>query len=167
MARDMAALMTAIVMAGRSGAAYAAQLGIMKTNQEIDALTTMGIRPIDYLVVPRMIALCTMLPLLVLYSVFLGIVGGAVASATLLDVSWTEYWSQTAGAVAVGHVIGGIFKGTVYGALVAFAGCYQGMQAERSSTGVGAAATSAVVTGIVAIIAACGLFQVLFDLMGI
>jgi phospholipid/cholesterol/gamma-HCH transport system permease protein len=166
MARDMAALMTAIVMAGRSGAAYAAQLGIMKSNQEIDALTTMGIRPIDYLVVPRMVALCSMLPLLVLYSIFLGIVGGAFAATTVMDVSWTEYWRQTAGAVNLSQVTGGVFKGTVYGALVAFAGCYQGMRAERSSTGVGAAATSAVVTGIVAIIAACGLFQVLFDVLG-
>ncbi|MFV1988319.1 MAG: MlaE family ABC transporter permease, partial [Gemmatimonadota bacterium] len=167
MTRDMAALITAIVMAGRSGAAYAAQLGIMKTNQEIDALSTMGIRPVDYLVVPRMIALVTMLPILVLFADFLGILGGALAATSMMDVSWTEYWRQTASAVSVGHVLGGVFKAAVYGALVAFAGCYQGMRAERSSMGVGAAATSAVVVGIVAIIAASGLFQILFDILGI
>lgn len=167
MARDMAALMTAIVMAGRSGAAYAAQLGIMKTNQEIDALYTMGIHPLDYLVVPRMIALSAMMPLLILFSVFLGILGGGMAAVSVMDVSWTEYWRQTATAVSVSQVAGGVFKGTIYAALVAFCGCYQGMRAERSSMGVGAAATSAVVTGIVSIIVACGLFQILFDRLGI
>jgi phospholipid/cholesterol/gamma-HCH transport system permease protein len=167
MARDMAALMTAIVMAGRSGAAYAAQLGIMSANQEIDALTTMGIRPIDYLVVPRMIALCTMMPFLVLFSDFLGILGGALSAIALMDISWAEYWRQTSAAVSIDHVAGGVFKGSVYGGLVAFAGCYRGMRAERSSMGVGAAATSAVVTGIVSIIVACGVFQILFDILGI
>ncbi|MDX1396292.1 MAG: ABC transporter permease [Gemmatimonadota bacterium] len=167
MARDMAALMTAIVMAGRSGAAYAAQLGIMQTNQEVDALTTMGIRSADYLVLPRILALVAMMPFLVLFSIFLGILGGALAAVGLMDLSWTEYWIQTSGAVSVPDVAGGVFKGATYAALVALTGCYQGMRAERSSRGVGDAATSAVVTGIVAIIAACGLFQIVFDILGL
>ena len=167
MARDMAALMTAIVMAGRSGAAYAAQLGIMQTNQEVDALTTMGIRSADYLVLPRILALVGMMPFLVLFSIFLGILGGALAAVGLMDMSWTEYWTQASEAVSMADVAGGVFKGATYGALVALTGCYQGMRAERSSRGVGDAATSAVVTGIVSIIAACGLFQIVFDLLGL
>lgn len=167
MTRDMAALMTGIVMAGRSGGAYAAQLGIMNANQEIDALVTMGIPPIQYLVLPRVLALSAMLPLLVLYADLMGMLGGAIATSTLMDISWTEYWRQTASAVSVSHVVGGVFKGAMYGILVALTGCFQGIRAARSSTGVGAAATSAVVNGIVAIIVACGLFQILFDRLGI
>jgi phospholipid/cholesterol/gamma-HCH transport system permease protein len=108
-----------------------------------------------------------MYTLLVLFADFLGILGGGLAAISMMDVSWTEYWRQTAGAVSVGHVAGGVFKGAVYGSLVAFAGCYYGMRAERSSMGVGAAATAAVVAGSVAIIAASGLFQILFDILGI
>jgi len=162
MVRDMGALITGIVMAGRSGAAFAAQLASMKVTQEIDALATMGISPMEYLVLPRILALCAMMPILTLYSDLLGILGGLFIGTGLLDLSFTEYVQQTTDAVGVGDLVGGVLKGAAYGVLVAVAGCLRGMQAERSSAGVGKATTSAVVTGIVAIIAACGLFQFVF-----
>ncbi len=166
MVRDMAALITAIVMAGRSGAAYAAQLGSMKVTQEIDALTTMALSPIEFLVLPRVLALVLMMPLLTLYADFVGIVGGMAVGTTMLDISYTAYVQQTAAAISVPDLIGGVAKSVVYGFLIALAGCLRGLQASRSSAGVGDAATSAVVTGIVAIIAACGLFQFVFYLLG-
>lgn len=167
MLRDMGALITAIVMAGRSGAAYAAELGSMKVSQEIDALTTMGISPMEYLVLPRLLALAAMMPLLTLYADLLGIVGGLAVGITMLDLSVTAYVQQTIDAVTVGDLIGGVGKAAVYGLLVGLAGCLRGMQAERNSAGVGDAATSAVVTAIVAIIAASGLFQFVFYVLGI
>ena len=167
MVRDMGALITAIVMAGRSGAAYAAQLGSMKVTQEIDALTTMGISPMEYLVMPRVIALFTMLPLLTIYADFVGIIGGGAVGTTMLDISATAYVQQTVSAISVADILGGVLKGTVYGLLVGLAGCLRGMQAERSSSGVGDAATSAVVTSIVAIIAAAGVFQFVFYVLEI
>ena len=166
MVRDMGALITAIAMAGRSGAAYAAQLGSMKVTQEIDALSTSSISPVEFLVLPRMLALVLMMPLLTLCAQFVGILGGAAVGIGLLDLSAATYMQQTTGAVGLSDLIGGIFKGGVYGVLIALAGCLRGMQAGKSSAGVGDAATSAVVTGIVAIIAACGGFQVLFYVLG-
>lgn len=167
MVREMGAMMTGIVMAGRTGAAYAAQLGTMKVTQEIDALTTMGFSPLEFLVLPRMIALCVMMPLLCLYSDFMGIVGGAVVGAGMLDLPLRVYYDQTAGAVRIQDLVGGIFKASVYGVLIAVSGCLRGMQCGNSSSAVGDAATSAVVTGIVFIISACGVFAVVFYVLGI
>src|SRR5262245_6339440 len=167
MVREMGAMMTAIVMAGRTGAAYAAQLGSMKVNQEIDALTTMGVSPMDFLVLPRMIALSIMMPLLCLYSDLLGILGGATMGIGLLHLSSVTYVQQTADAVAIGDLVGGIFKASVYGVLIALAGCLRGMQAGASASAVGDATTSAVVTSIVWIVSACGVFAVLFYILGI
>ena len=167
MVRDMGALITGIIMAGRSGAAFAAQLGSMKVTQEIDALETMAISSLDFLVLPRVIALCLMMPLLTLYGDAMGILGGAFVGVMMLDLSPVTYLLQTADAVSLGHVVGGVVKGTVYGVLLAMAGCLRGVQAGKSSSGVGDAATSAVVTGIVAIIVACGVFAVVFYLIGI
>jgi len=167
MVRDMAALMTAIVMAGRSGASFAAQLGTMRVNQEVDALTTLGISSLDFLVLPRTVALIVMVPLLAVYADMLGILGGAAVGVGLLDLSPTAYYGQTVGAVTPAHFFGGIFKAATYGALVAGAGCYHGLRAERSSAGVGRAATTAVVDGIVLVISACGLFAVLFYALGL
>jgi phospholipid/cholesterol/gamma-HCH transport system permease protein len=167
MVRDMGALMTGIIMAGRTGAAYAAQLGSMKVTQEIDALETTGVSPMEFLVLPRVLALVLMMPLLVVYSNFVGIVGGAVVGVSMLELSPITYYQQTVSALSVSALLGGIFKGSVYGALVAIAGCMRGMQSGKSASSVGDAATSAVVTGIVAIIAACGLFAVVFYVLGI
>ncbi len=167
MARDMGALMTGIVMAGRSGAAYAAQLGSMKVNQETDALVTLGISPVEFLVVPRVVALSSMMPLLTLYSVLMGILGGALVSALMLDLSLTTYWNQTASAIALPGLFGGLFKSFVYGILIAIAGCLQGMRCGGSASAVGDAATAAVVTSIVAIISAAGVFAYVFYVLGI
>jgi len=165
--REMGAMMTAIIMAGRSGAAFAAELGAMKVAQEIDALNTSGFSSFEFLVLPRVVALTLMMPLLCLYADLVGIVGGAVIGVSLLDLSWTTYIQQTIHAVRLTDVFSGVLKSTVYGFLIALAGCLRGLQAGGSSASVGAAATSAVVTAIVAIIVACGAFAVLFHLLGI
>jgi len=167
MAREMGAMMTAIVMAGRTGAAYAAQLGSMTVTQEIEALKTMGISPIEFLVLPRMIALCLMMPLLCLYSDLLGILGGYAVGRGMLGISGRVYFNQTINAVDLGDVAGGVFKASVYGILIAVAGCLRGLQSGRSASAVGEATTSAVVTGIVLVICACGIFAVTFYILGI
>lgn len=167
MVREMGAMMTGIVMAGRTGASYAAQLGSMKVTQEIDALTTMGISPLEFLVLPRMVALFVMMPLLCLYADFVGILGGAAVGVGMLDLSPATYYQQTAAAVSLGDLAGGIFKASIYGVLIAISGCLRGMQSGNSSSAVGDATTSAVVTSIVAIIVACGIFAVLFYILGI
>lgn len=166
MVREMGAMMTAIVIAGRTGAAYAAQLGSMKVNQEIDALKTMGISELEFLVLPRMMALCLMMPLLCLYADFLGILGGAVVGVGMLHLPPVVYYHETAHAVHLADLIGGVCKAAVYGVLVAISGCMRGMQCGNSSSAVGEAATSAVVTGIVFIVSACGIFSVVFYIMG-
>jgi phospholipid/cholesterol/gamma-HCH transport system permease protein len=167
MVREMGAMMTAIVIAGRTGAAYAAQLGSMKVTQETDALTTMGISPLEFLVLPRMIALCLMMPLLCLYADLLGILGGAAVGVGMLHLAPLVYYNQTAAAVHIGDLVGGVFKASVYGVLIAISGCLRGMQCGNSSSAVGEAATAAVVTGIVFVISACGLFAVVFYVLGI
>ena len=167
MVREMGAMMTAIVMAGRTGASYAAQLGTMKVTQEVDALTTMGISPLDFLVLPRMIALCLMMPLLCLYADAIGILGGAAVGMGMLNIPMRVYYDQTISAVHVVDLVGGIFKASVYGVLIAIAGCLRGMQCGNSSSAVGDAATRAVVTGIVFIISACGIIAVMFYVLGI
>jgi phospholipid/cholesterol/gamma-HCH transport system permease protein len=167
MVREMGAMMTGIVMAGRTGASYAAQLGSMKVNQEIDALTTMGISPLDFLVLPRVLALCLMMPLLCLYADAVGILGGAAVGIGMLDLSATTYFDETFAAVSLGNLVGGVLKATTYGVLIAAAGCLRGMQSGSSSSAVGDATTSAVVTGIVLIIVTCGAYAVVFYLLGI
>lgn len=167
MVREMGAMMTGIIMAGRTGAAFAAQLGTMKVTQEIDAFTTMGFSPLEFLVLPRMMALILMMPLLCLYSDFVGILGGAAVGLGMLDLSWATYMRQTASSIDLTSLFGGVFKSSVYGVLIAISGCLRGLQCGNSSSAVGDAATSAVVTGIVFIITACGLFAVVFYVLGL
>ncbi len=167
MTREMGAMMTAIVMAGRTGAAFAAQLGSMKVNQEIDALRTMGISPLEYLVLPRMLALCVMMPLLCIYADLVGILGGAAIGVGMLDVAPAIYLQHTVEAVSYTDLFGGIFKASVYGVLVALSGCLRGMQSGDSASAVGDATTAAVVTAIVLVICASGLFAVVFYILGI
>jgi len=165
--REMGAMMTGIIMSGRTGAAFAAQIGTMKVTQEIDALTTMGISPIEFLVNPRMVALFLMMPLLCLYADFIGILGGATVGVTMLGLSLRTYLHETATAVTMTALVGGLFKSTVYGILIGLAGCYQGFECGESSSAVGDAATAAVVTAIVMIVVSCGIFAVLFHILGI
>ena len=167
MMRDMGAMMTAIIMAGRTGAAYAAELGTMTVNEEIDALRTMGISPIDFLVVPRILALLMMMPLLTLYADLMGILGGALVGVTLFDIGVYEYFRQTRSAIDLLDVFGGVFKGLTYGAIVAVSGCLRGMECGRSSAAVGIATTSAVVTSIVFIVVACAILTVTYNILDI
>jgi phospholipid/cholesterol/gamma-HCH transport system permease protein len=167
MMREMGAMMTGIIMAGRTGAAFAAQIGTMKVTQEVDAFTTAGFSPLEFLVLPRVMALILMMPLLCLYADFVGVIGGAVIGVSMLDLSWTTYFNQTANAISLTDIFGGIFKASVYGVLIALSGCLRGLQCGNSSSAVGDAATSAVVTGIVAIVMACGIFAVVFYILGI
>lgn len=164
--REIAPMMTAIVMAGRTGAAYAAQLGTMQVNEEIDALKTFGFSPMDFLVLPRMLALALMFPLLVLYADALGIFGGYIVGVGVLDLSTTEYIEQTRSAIDMGDVALGVIKGSVFGILVAVTGCMHGMQSGRSASAVGDATTSAVVSGIIAIIFTTAIFSVLSSVLG-
>jgi phospholipid/cholesterol/gamma-HCH transport system permease protein len=167
MVRLMAAIMTGIVMAGRTGGAFAAQLGTMQVNQEIDALRTLGLSPMDFLVLPRMLALALMMPLLCLYANVMGILGGLVVGVGMLDIGLVQYYNETVGAVRLWDLGIGIFSGTVFGVIVALAGCMRGMECGRSASAVGDAATSAVVTAIVGIIVSTALITVICNLLGI
>jgi phospholipid/cholesterol/gamma-HCH transport system permease protein len=167
MVRDMAAMMTAIIMSGRTGAAFAAKLGTMKVTQEIDALTTMGVSPLEFLVLPRVLALVLMMPLLCLFADLVGILGGLFVGVAMLDLSAGSYMRETISTLTLVNLFGGIIKGTFYGVLIAIAGCLRGFQCGNSSSAVGDAATQAVVMAIVMIVVACGLFAVVFNFLGI
>ena len=167
MVRLMAAIMTGIVMAGRTGGAFAAQLGTMQVNEEIDALQTLGISPMEFLVLPRMVALGLMMPPLCLYANFMGILGGMVVAVWMLDIGLVEYYHETLAAVGLWNLAIGQFSGFVFGIIVALAGCMRGMQCGRSASAVGDAATSAVVTAIVGIILATAVITVLCNFLGI
>ena len=166
MVREMSAIMTGIIMAGRTGAAYAAQIGTMKVNEEVDALTTLGINPIDFLVTPRVIALILMLPLLSLYASLMGILGGMVVGLVMLDVSLVQYVQQTISAVGLNSLFGGLFKSAVYGILVALAGCQQGMACGSSAMAVGQCTTQAVVRGIVLIVVSASVLTIIYINLG-
>lgn len=167
MAREMGAMMTGIIMAGRTGAAFAAQLGTMRVNEEIDALTTMGFSPMEFLVLPRMLALMVMLPLLCLYADFMGILGGLVVGVGMLHLELLQYVNESILAVSLLDFGLGLIKSAVYGVLIAIAGCYRGMQCGTSSAAVGEAATSAVVTSIVWIVVASAILTVIYDALGL
>jgi phospholipid/cholesterol/gamma-HCH transport system permease protein len=167
MVRAMGAIMTGIIMAGRTGASFAATIGTMQVNEEIDALQTTGVSPIDYLVMPRMLALSIMMPLLTLYADLMGILGGFIVGVIGLDLSVMEYYQETVKAVSLTNVWIGVFSGFVYGILVALSGCLRGIQCGRSASAVGDATTSAVVTGIVSIVVATAVITVICDILGI
>ena len=167
MTREMGAMMAAIIMAGRTGAAFAAQLGTMQVNEEIDALTTLGISSMEFLVLPRILALALMMPLLAIYANLLGIMGGALVGTGMLNLGGMEYYMRTRAAIGLDDCAAGLIKASVFGVLVAVAGCLRGIQSGRSSAAVGAATTSAVVTGIVLIVVFDALMTVLFDQIGL
>ncbi|HEV3384429.1 MAG TPA: ABC transporter permease [Gemmata sp.] len=167
MVREMGAMMTAIIMSGRTGAAFAAKLGTMKVTEEIDALTTMGISPLEFLVLPRVLGLVLMMPLLCLYADFVGILGGLFVGVTMLGLAPGAYMRETISTLTMANLLGGLFKATFYGTLIAIAGCLRGFQCGNSSSAVGDAATQAVVMSIVLVVIACGTFAVLFNVLGI
>jgi phospholipid/cholesterol/gamma-HCH transport system permease protein len=139
----------------------------MNTNQEIDALSTMGISPMEFLVLPRMLALIMMMPLLTIYADLVGILGGAVVGMAMLGLGSAEYFEQTRGAVTLTSFFIGIGKSLVFGVVVALVGCFRGMQSGRSAAAVGLATTSAVVTSIVLIVLIDGIFAVVLNVLGL
>ncbi len=167
MVREMGAVMTAVVLAGRTGAAFAATLGNMKAGEEIDALETLGIPPVQFLVLPRILALAVMMPLLTMYANALGILGGMLVAYGLLSIPPAAYWVEMLTIVDLSDVASGVIKAAAFGVIIGVSGCLRGLQAERSAAGVGLAATSAVVTSLLLIVVADALFAVIFNALGI
>jgi phospholipid/cholesterol/gamma-HCH transport system permease protein len=165
--REMGCIMTGIILCGRTGAAFAAQLGTMKLNEEISALQTFGISPIEFLVLPRMIALIVMMPFLCIFADVISILGGFSVSLGILDISPTVYLNRTIEAIEFKSFLLGIVKGSFFGFLVAYTGCLRGIQSGYNAAAVGEAATRAVVTGISAIIASDGIFAVICHALNI
>jgi phospholipid/cholesterol/gamma-HCH transport system permease protein len=164
--REMGPMMAAIVLAGRTGAAYAATLGNMQANEEIDALETLGVSPVDFLVMPRITALFLMMPLLALYSNCLGIIGGLVISHAILDIPASLYWIETKSIIDLSDMSTGLIKACTFGLIIGLAACLRGLQAERSATGAGQAATAAVVTSTLLIIVSDSIYAVIFNILG-
>jgi phospholipid/cholesterol/gamma-HCH transport system permease protein len=152
MVRELGAMMTAILMSGRTGAAFAANLGTMQVSDEVSALQTLGIPPMEFLVLPRIVALSLMMPLLTVFANIVGMLGGMLIAALMLDITPLAYYNQTIGAVEMNDWAVGLVKAFLFGAVVAIVGCWRGMRCRRSAAAVGAAATSAVVLCIVLII---------------
>jgi phospholipid/cholesterol/gamma-HCH transport system permease protein len=165
--REMGCLMTGIIICGRTGAAFAAQLGTMKVNQEIEAFQTFGIAPVEFLVLPRMLALIFMMPLLCLFADLISITGGFVVSTLMLDITPALYMSRTLASINLAGFLLGVFKGAFFGIIVALTGCLRGMQCGTNAAAVGQATTSAVVTGITCIIASDGVFAVICNALHI
>lgn len=165
--REMAAVITAVVLSGRTGAAFAAQIATMQGNEEIDALRVMGVPVVEFLLLPRVLALALMTPLLYLYACAVGILGGFLVGTGMLDLSLANYAERTVNALNWHQFAIGITKSFVFGALVAMAGCYYGLRAGRNAAAVGEATTSAVVTGIVGVIVVDAIFAVCANALGI
>jgi phospholipid/cholesterol/gamma-HCH transport system permease protein len=165
--REMGPMMAAVIMAGGIGAAFAAQLGNMKVDEEIDALETLGISTVDFLALPRLLAVTLMMPFLALYANVLGFLGGMFVSATMLNIPAAAYWIETQNRVGISDVTSGLIKSVFFGLAIGLAGCLRGMKCERSAAGVGKATTSAVVTGILMIVIADALFALIFNVLGI
>ncbi|MDB4972097.1 MAG: uncharacterized protein JWN48_438 [Myxococcaceae bacterium] len=164
--RELGPLMTAIVVCGRSGAAFAAELGSMKVNEEVDALRTMGMGPMRYLVFPRLLAMVIVMPLLSLFADGMGLLGGLVVAITSLDLSATAYWHEIQKAVSAWDVSSGLFKSALFGAAITLIACQQGLATEGGAEGVGRRTTSAVVTTLFALIMIDAIFTVFFRLVG-
>jgi phospholipid/cholesterol/gamma-HCH transport system permease protein len=159
MLRELGALMTAIVLAGRTGAAFAAQIGTQKVNEELNAISTFGLDPIEFLVLPRLLAAMLVVPLLAGLADIVGIFGGALVMTTF-DVSFLQFYSQLLGAVSAGDLILGLVKAVIFGLTIAAVGCYRGFQTGAGAASVGLSATSAVVTSIVLVVVIDGVFAV-------
>ena len=165
--RELGCIMTGIILCGRTGAAFAAQLGTMKVNEEINALQTFGISPTEFLVLPRIVALVLMMPFLCVFADIISIAGGFFVSVSSLDITSTVYLSRTVEAIDLKNYLLGIVKGSFFGFLVAYTGCLQGMRCGNTAGAVGEATTRAVVAGITAIIAFDGVFAVLCNALNI
>lgn len=167
MVREMGAIMVGIVMSGRTGASFAAELGSMKVNEEISAFRTFGISPIEFLVFPRIIALVMMFPLLTIFANVIGMLGGMVIGVGMFDISYEQYANRTLAALDLIQISTGVGKSFIFGIIVACIGCKMGLQCEKSSAGVGQATTSSVVQSITWIIVADAVFAVIFTIFDI
>ena len=167
MVRMMGAVMTGILMSGRTGASFAAELGIMQANEEIDALKTLGVSPVEFLVIPRVLALVIMMPLLTLYADLMGVLGGFVISVGMLGLNPVEYFNHTQDAVKLSYLWIGLIHSFVFGIIVAIVGCFRGIKCERNAAAVGEATTSAVVTAITAIVIATAIITFICQILGV
>jgi phospholipid/cholesterol/gamma-HCH transport system permease protein len=167
MVRVMGAVMAAVIMAGRTGAAFAAQLGTMQVNEEIDALKTLWVFPMEFLVLLRMLALVIMMPILCVYAGIMGILGGLIVGVGMLNLGLIEYLNQTQASPSLSYFWIGLFYSAVFGVLIALSSCLRGRQCGRSASAVGEATTSAVVTSIVAIVVATAAITMAFNVIGI
>jgi len=158
--RELTPILTAIVLAGRTGASFAARIGTMQGNEEVDALTALGVSPVEFLVLPRVVALGLLMPLLYVYGCGFALLGGMAVAMPVLDVSATAYVAQTQHAIAGAHFAIGALKALAFGGLVALIGCHHGLCAPRSAAGVGSATTSAVVSSIIGVIALDAVFAI-------
>jgi phospholipid/cholesterol/gamma-HCH transport system permease protein len=167
MVRVLSAVMTGIIVSGRIGASFAAELGMMQTNEEIDALKTLGVSPVEFLVIPRVLALVIMMPILTIYADCMGVLGGFVISTGMLNLNGIEYLNHTQAAVKLSYVWIGLIHSFVFGVIVAVAGCLRGIKCERNAVGVGIATTSAVVTGITGIVIATAIITFICQILGV
>ncbi len=165
--RELGILMTAIIVAGRSGSAFTAEIGTMKVNQEIDAMQTMGLDPIDFLVMPRMLGLILVLPLLGFYAALFALFGGAVMAYFQLDINFAQFINQLKGAVTNNSVFVGLIKAPVFAFVIAMVGCYQGLRVSGSAESVGKLTTVSVVESIFLIITLDAMFSIMFSILGI
>ena len=164
MVREMGALMVAIIMAGRTGASFAAEIGSMKLNEEIDSLRTFGISPMEFLIIPRTLALLLMIPLLTIYADVVGILGGLVVGTVVMDFSVIHYFEQTQVALqSMWEVYSGLLKSVVFGLIIGLVGCYKGMHSGNDSSSLGRAVTASVVVAVTIIVVVDALFEVTFS----
>ena len=167
MIRIMGAIMTGVIMAGRTGASYAATIGTMKVNEEIDALKTMGLNENEFLVLPRVLSLVVAMPILTMIADIVGILGGAFVAVLALDISPVQYWNYSVAAFGLKNFWVGIFHGFVYAFIIAVTGCYYGINCDRDADGVGKATTKSVVTSIVIMVVVTGVLTVVFQALGV
>lgn len=164
--KELGPLMVAMIATGRAGSAFAAEIGTMKVNEEISALTTMGINPVRFLVIPKLLAMMIALPLLTVFGDLAGLLGGLFVGATWLDIPAQAYWSRTMAVLAPVNLLLGLVKSWVFAVLVTFSGCWRGFEADPDAQGVGRGATDAVVLAILLIVVADMLMTVFFAIFG-
>ena len=165
--RELGILLTAIIVAGRSGSAFTAQIGTMKVNEEVDALRTIGLDPMEVLVLPRILALVLVLPLLTFYADIMGLIGGALMAALALDITVVQFIERLRDAVTVDTFLVGLVKAPVFAFIIAMVGCYEGLQVTSSAESVGTRTTRSVVEAIFLVIVLDALFSIFFSFIGV
>lgn len=167
MVRVLSAVMTGIIISGRIGASFAAELGMMESTEEIDALKTLGVSPVEFLVIPRVLALVMMMPILTIYADMMGILGGFIIAVGMLSLNPIEYLNHTQVAIQLSSVWIGLIHSIVFGVIISVSGCWRGINCQRNAAGVGMATTSAVVTGITGIVIATAIITFICQVLGI